>query len=217
MRNKKGFTLAEVLVTLTIIGVVASMTIPSLIHDFQEKQWKVAFKKTFSELNRANIKIKTDNDGILWQGFQIGGIGDVDNMRNAYLDYMPAVKTRDKDEAVGECFTVASKLLNGADDNRIFPFFSRATLITGVSLAFFRTSSQCTSTMGDLTSIVCGFMVIDVNNVKGPNTCGKDIYQVRITKNGIVPDGSHGINEGDCHSSGWGTGCAALVLKNEDY
>jgi len=33
--NKKAFTLAEVLITLTVIGIVASLTIPSLIHNTQ--------------------------------------------------------------------------------------------------------------------------------------------------------------------------------------
>ena len=50
---KCAFTLAEVLITLGIIGIVAAMTIPTLIGKYQEKQFKVAYKKVYSELSRA--------------------------------------------------------------------------------------------------------------------------------------------------------------------
>ena len=40
--NKRAFTLAEVLMTLGIIGVVAVMTIPNLVTDIQEKEWATA-------------------------------------------------------------------------------------------------------------------------------------------------------------------------------
>ena len=51
--KQKAFTLAEVLITLGIIGVVAAMTIPTLIGKYQEKQFKTAYKKVYSELSRA--------------------------------------------------------------------------------------------------------------------------------------------------------------------
>ncbi len=54
---KKGrsvaFTLAEVLITLGIIGVVVALTLPSTIHKFQMKTFEVAFKKEYSVLNNA--------------------------------------------------------------------------------------------------------------------------------------------------------------------
>lgn len=53
MNNKKGFTLAEVLVTLAVIGVVAALTIPALIQSSNEKQAKTSIKKALSVLNQA--------------------------------------------------------------------------------------------------------------------------------------------------------------------
>ena len=47
---KKGFTLAEVLITLGIIGVVAAMTIPTLISKSQQRQHVVAWRKAYSAL-----------------------------------------------------------------------------------------------------------------------------------------------------------------------
>ena len=43
--NNKGFTLAEVLITLGIIGVVAALTLPSLITNYQKKQIVAQLKK----------------------------------------------------------------------------------------------------------------------------------------------------------------------------
>ena len=51
--NKKGFTLAEVLITLAIIGVVAALAIPSVISNSQQQEFKTGLKKAISVLNSA--------------------------------------------------------------------------------------------------------------------------------------------------------------------
>ena len=48
-----GFTLAEVLITLGVIGIVAAMTIPTLIANNQSQKFRSQFKKTLSTLNQA--------------------------------------------------------------------------------------------------------------------------------------------------------------------
>ena len=50
---KKGFTLAEVLITLMIIGIVAALTIPSVISNYQQQEFKTGLKKAVSVLNEA--------------------------------------------------------------------------------------------------------------------------------------------------------------------
>ena len=55
MTKRFGFTLAEVLITLGIIGVVAAMTIPTLISNTNGAQFKTAYKKALSTLNQAVI------------------------------------------------------------------------------------------------------------------------------------------------------------------
>ena len=55
MRKKNAFTLAEVLITLGIIGVVAAMTIPTLISNTNGAQFKSAYKKALSTLNQAIV------------------------------------------------------------------------------------------------------------------------------------------------------------------
>ena len=55
MTKRFGFTLAEVLITLGIIGVVAAMTIPTLISNTNGAQFKTAYKKALSTLNQAIV------------------------------------------------------------------------------------------------------------------------------------------------------------------
>lgn len=55
----KAFTLAEVLVTLAIIGVVVVMTLTSVINITQDKQFKIAYKKAYSSLSQAFLSMKT--------------------------------------------------------------------------------------------------------------------------------------------------------------
>ena len=50
---KKGFTLAEVLITLAIIGIVAALSIPSVISNTQQQEFKTGLKKAVSVLNSA--------------------------------------------------------------------------------------------------------------------------------------------------------------------
>lgn len=52
MKNKRGFTLAEVLVTLAVIGVVAALTIPIIIQNSGEKQATTSVKKALSIMNQ---------------------------------------------------------------------------------------------------------------------------------------------------------------------
>lgn len=50
MRLKKGFTLAEILIVLMVIGVIATMTIPALMKGVTEAQFKTAYKKAFNTI-----------------------------------------------------------------------------------------------------------------------------------------------------------------------
>lgn len=82
---KRAFTLAEVLITLGIIGVVAAMTIPGLLTNIQNAHHRVAYKKAFSNLNQAlrfaeeggeislDITATTNSGGLMVSG-QVGEI-----------------------------------------------------------------------------------------------------------------------------------------------
>ena len=62
MTKRFGFTLAEVLITLGIIGVVAAMTIPTLIANTNSAKFRSQFKKTLSTLNQAALMAQAQYD-----------------------------------------------------------------------------------------------------------------------------------------------------------
>lgn len=59
LRNR-AFTLAEVLITLGIIGVVAAITIPSLMENVRNRDLQAQLKKTYSEWNQISMQFMND-------------------------------------------------------------------------------------------------------------------------------------------------------------
>jgi prepilin-type N-terminal cleavage/methylation domain-containing protein len=59
---KRGFTLAEVLITLGIIGVVAALTIPALIASYQKKMFVTQLQKSYNVMSNG-MKLMMANDG----------------------------------------------------------------------------------------------------------------------------------------------------------
>lgn len=68
-----GFTLAEVLITLGVIGIVAAMTLPALVHNYQEQEYVTRLKKSVSALEQAKIRAMDENN----LDFQYMGYGGV--------------------------------------------------------------------------------------------------------------------------------------------
>ena len=60
MKEKNAFTLAEVLITLGIIGVVAAMTLPALINNYQKKVYETAYAKSVNTILNAHKKLLAD-------------------------------------------------------------------------------------------------------------------------------------------------------------
>ena len=60
--HKNGFTLAEILISLGIIGVIAAMTIPSLLHDSTKQATVGTVKKELSSLAQ-DVKMSEINNG----------------------------------------------------------------------------------------------------------------------------------------------------------
>ncbi len=61
-KQKRGFTLAEVLITLGIIGVVAAMTIPTLMSTFAKQRTETQLKAFYSRINQT-IKMSIADNG----------------------------------------------------------------------------------------------------------------------------------------------------------
>lgn len=195
--SNKGFTLAEVLLTLVIVGVVAALTIPSLVNQVGDDNLKKSWKKTYTDLNQAAIQILTDNSGTFR-----GVFANNTELLNKFSEKMSYVKkcTSSVDEG---CFYSSSELYfksgesaNSWDLNK--PGF---VLGNGAAIYFNNANTTCTDTTR------CGEIVVDVNGSKKPNVIGKDLFLINIVGNRIAARGTQGIT-GDtgnlCNDSSWG-------------
>lgn len=86
-----AFTLAEVLITLGIIGVVAAMTMPSLIQKYQEQKRVTQLKKAYAVLQNAYLMAVKDYGEPQDWGLTITNTGEVDEDGNQVLDNTGAV------------------------------------------------------------------------------------------------------------------------------
>lgn len=76
MRIKKGFTLAEILIVLMVIGVLATLTVPALMRGVTESQFKTAYKKAFSTISNLTVMEKLSGN--------LPAVGNVDNANRLF-------------------------------------------------------------------------------------------------------------------------------------
>lgn len=85
---KKAFTLAEVLITLGIIGVVAAMTMPSLIQSYKERETVSRVKKFYSMINQALLLAINENGPVdEWDFTEIDQETGI-NVSNKFFEYL---------------------------------------------------------------------------------------------------------------------------------
>lgn len=224
---KTAFTLAEVLITLLIIGVVSSIVIPSVLNDTQDAELKTAWKKQYGVLSQTTLQVLSDNGG------SFKGITNSFNpnyLRDQYLQYLSSIKKCNSGgQWAGTCWNAhivpngigVTKYLNRNDIYANYIPFGNgnagAVLNDGTFILFAYQDSTCstndwvftTATEG-LTNL-CGWMTVDINGAKGPNIVGKDVFGVWIKENGIVPYGVKDLS-GTCNTSASGLGCSAKYL-----
>lgn len=216
--NFNGFTLAEVLITLGIIGVVAAISIPALMKNTEDKENKTAWKKIYSELNQATKLIANDSGGRLDGSF--GTTLNSDNYRDVYIAYLKNVKLCDKNQGTS-CWSSTANL-NTPNVHDWYCNWSggRSTAImpSGAILCFGHTKVDCSDINAGQTT-GCGIIYIDVNGLKAPNTWGKDVYCALTNIDGnFTPCGAPGtyagnpINLQGCKSTEMGAACSAEYL-----
>ena len=199
---KTGFTLAEVLITLVIIGIIASLVIPAIINDTQEAEQKTAWKKTYSELEQATRRIMMDNGGTMK--------GYLKTTRSALIPQYNQFLSCTKQHLTDGLFNTASnnyKYLNGAGANTSLFDDGQFILSNGVFIALEDPAGNTIYTAYDV-------IWVDVNGFKkGPNIIGKDTFGVQVMDTGIKPLGSQGDGyEDTCSTSSTGWGCSAKYL-----
>ena len=86
LKKKAAFTLAEVLITLGIIGIVAAMTLPMLIQDYRHKELETRFKKSYSILWNVHTRMVNDYDGV-YNNFILSNLNSADASNILNLKY----------------------------------------------------------------------------------------------------------------------------------
>jgi len=190
----KGFTLAEILITLTVIGVVAALTIPTLLQNTQQAELKTAYKKSFGDFSQATIQIMNDNGSNLIGLCNImGNVNDSSNcLRNEYAKHLSYIKSCDSGTTYGNCWNKITDFhyMNGD----ITTWGDRGSLIlsNGAFIEIEAEGTNCQTPISWANNInnVCGLIMLDVNGYKKPNIVGKDIYSMWIRPNRLIPFGT---------------------------
>lgn len=217
--QRQGFTLAEVLITLVVIGIVASLTIPVLIQKTNQAEYVTALKNNYSVLSQVVERLKNDNAGSL-----VGAFQNANQTRDAFAKYLSVVKTCN---GSGNCWPNVTYGYDGSDMLSYSGFSTSPslTLNNGLSISFnySQGSANCTSTWTTTPGVeyppgkVCSLIYIDTNGLKPPNTWGKDIFEFWLLKDRLVPVGTAedmwGTAGNICSTSDKGRGCAAYYLK----
>ena len=212
---KKAFTLAEVLVTLTIIGVVSSMTIPTLHQSHTEQTTVNKVKKFYTTLSQAYQKSVVEYGDVDTWG--ITGNTKADALiiyNNLIKDNFKIVKDCGFDNN-GDCIYNGNyKFLNGADTGN----YAKDTTYNYYKLAL--NDGSTVWFRGDENALINAF--IDVNGPQKPNQRGIDTFSFVVMDGKLVPNGVPGAEvffDDTCNrnSSGWGCGAWVVYKGNMDY
>ncbi len=170
---KVAFTLAEVLITLGIIGVVAAITLPSLTTKIQNRQYQVAYRKAFSSLNQALKSMIDDgqfvpinNPGAVAQ--DDGPIGTNFKILATYFAGATTCFDNNADKC-WECKGGQSGQASAGSNNGRGCVKSRPAFIDAAGMAYYLYAGSEWP------------IIIDVNGFSKPNELGKDRYVVYFT------------------------------------
>lgn len=211
---KCGFTLAEVLITLGIIGVVAAMTIPTLISNHQKKQTVVKLQKAISAINQA-YKLSYDEVG------EPSGKEAYNMGASKYFStyWAPYIKSAILCDTYAKCHYKSQQpwsLPSGQhSDMSVVYDNNRTTFYTanGFLYVIFTASGSSDKLYANNS------VYVDINGAEGPNRYGRDLFVLkRVEKDGggIQPSGFSSSNEDinrSCSKTGDGLSCAEKIRR----
>lgn len=188
--KRKGFTLAELLFTLAVIGVVASLTIPDLVTSIQKQQYVSGYKTANQILSAATEQIIADNNGNLLNKY-----ADSYTLMRAYATKMNIAKTCLSGVwgASQQCWAEDS-VWNLTNTNLFNHFTSGAAIILSNGMALYTENnfwdSACSTYNGWNVPGLCGELFVDINgNSKRPNILGLDVFAFYIyAQAGLSPE-----------------------------
>ena len=218
MKKLFGFTLAEVLITLGIIGVVAALTTPTLVSNVKNKSYAAMLKSTVSDLENAfSAALGAEKAGNLFETSLVKGesvnANAPDEIKTSFLnDLEKYLKISKSYPNVNSHLYYTNK---GSNVYRMNETGGKgnATSITNAhipielkngSTIFIKTYPQ-----SSLHPYWAGNLFIDVNGISSPNILGRDVFTFMIRKDGtLVPEGSQRYSdEYVTHSQLWTEAC----------
>jgi len=216
---KKAFTLAEVLITLVIIGVVAAITVPTIHNNSIQKQTITQLRKVHSELAQA-VTMSSIKYGYpdTWD-YEL-------NHYNFFKKYLfPYIQI--SQEKVGNVKKLTKYYeLSGREEKSLYVMQTNSQVVNLAS------GNQVF--IGEISGIIntpnrrC--YMFDVNGYRKPNKIGRDLYMFCIdSKRGVLPFSAEN-NEGQsitltreqlkkgntwsCNKNSVGLFCAALIMMD---
>ena len=219
--RKSAFTLAEVLITLGIIGVVASMTLPTLVNKYQKQETVARLSAAYSLVSQAIKRSEVDNGALDYWNFELDSQTFSDKYIKPYFQVIASYKAEDVPK------NVHNYCMNGTNCDSYFDYFDLPKIIikNGTALSFRTTAS------GDGTRFLT--VVADLNGFQKPNTYGKDLFAFSVAAGGkMVPYGvgdilggtthigydrdelANGSDNRACNKSKGGAFCAALIIMD---
>ena len=178
--QKCAFTLAEVLITLGIIGVVAAITIPTLLSKFQMKVFETAFKKQYSVLQNAiNYTVQVEgisacyvykpNDSISYASINADCVALKDSLIS--LLNLTSIETPStyKYATKNEVLSDGGKTINSYCNYDVYASNSNFLTKDGSIVTFYFDSSNFP------------IIVLDINGLKGPNKWGYDVFFMTLS------------------------------------
>lgn len=166
LRIKKlsAFTLAEVLITLGIIGIVAAMTVPSLIKNYQKQQTVVELQKVLSTISNAyTMSVSQNGPGDSWDLPSTWDAAGSTQFWNSYFVPYISVSRTCTSANYSQCWSSASTFLDGKP------------LTVGIYFLMLNDGTLINLSGGGSGY---GVMYVDINGFKKPNIMGKDIFKI---------------------------------------
>ncbi|MBQ8460079.1 type II secretion system protein [bacterium] len=208
--RRVAFTLAEVLITIGIIGVVAAMTIPNLIQENQKRATVTKLQKGISVINQA-YKLSFDEQGEPESAFDMGAEA---YFKQYWQPYLKLVTYCDFYTTCGYRSSAPFTYANGKDCGTVILGNMRATFYTADGLLYI----IFTGSAGGGTVISSNAIWLDINGSEQPNKLGKDVFVLSRIDDGVgVRPGGYGKTDNEinsnCSKNGIGTSCAEKIRR----
>ena len=199
--RRVGFTLAEVLITLGIIGIVSAMTIPTLVKNYEKQNTISTLKKAYSTINRAVMNRLIDIEHI---SFNLSSIEQIEKYWAPYLKIASIEPYSDNSDTNEFYYDMLGNQIWQPNTN-----FRRATftLYDGIRYTIEKINSEDQ------------IILADINGKKAPNKFGKDVFLflLDLRTNSLSPYGfqlSDDEINSSCNANGDGQFCASKIIKS---